>query len=367
MKKTILFLLISTILMPFHAQSNNYRLLVGTYTNTGKSKGIYVYHVDMLKGNIVQQSVAEGVDNPSYLAITPDRRYVYSVNENDKVSSVSAFEFDPFKSMLTLLNKVDAKGEGPCFLSVTDKNVFTANYTSGSLSVFGRNADGTLTEALQVIQHVGKSINAERQGEPHVHQVIVSHDQKFVLANDLGTDNVTVYKYDQTKTTELLVPFDTLSMRQGSGPRHSVFSRDGKKLYLIQEIDGSLSVLGMKHGKLKLLQETSVIKNPNVVIRAADIHLSPDGKYLYATNRGTANDISCFSVGKDGLLTFIQQVPTGGNGPRNFAITPDGQYVFVAHQESDTIVIFKRNSTTGKLTVTDKKIEVGSPVCLVFY
>ena len=259
MKKTVLILLLSTLLLPCWAQTGNYRLLVGTYTNTGKSKGIYMYQVNMAKGDIIQKSVTEGVDNPSYLAVTPDKKFVYSVNQNETGSAVSAFRFDADHSKLTLLNKVEAKGEGPCFISTSDKHVFTANYTSGSLSVFGRNEDGTLTNALQVIQHTGKSIDVERQGEPHVHQVLLSPDKKYLLVNDLGTDKVTVYKYNPNRATDILVPFDTLSTKPGSGPRHSTFSSDGSKLYLIQEIDGTLSVLGMKNGKLSLLQESSVV------------------------------------------------------------------------------------------------------------
>ena len=224
-----------------------------------------------------------------------------------------------------------------------------------------------LTDVLQVIQHVGKSINSDRQNEPHVHQVLVTPDHKYVVANDLGTDKVTVYQYHPDATTDVLIPVDTLSVKPGSGPRHSVFSRDGKKIFLLHEIDGTLSVLGLENGRLNLLQETSIIKNDKVVIRAADIHLSPDEKFLYATNRGTANDITCFAISKEGRLTFIQQTSTKGEGPRNFSITPDGQYVFIAHQTTDNIVIFKRDILTGMLTDTGKRIEVGAPVCLLFY
>jgi len=168
-------------------------------------------------------------------------------------------------------------------------------------------------------------------------------------------------------TSDVLVPFDTLTVKPGSGPRHSVFTKDGKKLYLLHEIDGSLSVIEMKNGKLSMIQEASIIKDLKVVIRAADIHLSPDEKFLYATNRGTANDISCFKVLEDGKLVFQQIISTGGSSPRNFAITPDGQYVFIANQDTDTITIFKRNVQTGFLTNTGKHIEVGAPVCLLFY
>ena len=342
-----------------------YHLLVGTYTNTGKSEGIYSYSVDMQKNVITQTSVVKGVLNPSYLALTPDKKFVYSVNQNDKNSTVSAFGFN--NRELTFLNKVDANGAGPCYISATEKHVFTANYTGGSLCVFGRKVDGSLTDTLQKIQHAGKSINTERQNEAHVHQVIVSPDGKYLIANDLGTDKVTVYSYYPFAKTDILIPFDTLTAKLGSGPRHAAFSKDGKRLYLVQEIDGTVSVIEMNKGRLKIIQETTVIRKNGVVARAADIHLSPDEKFLYVTNRGKANDISCFSVDKVGKLNFVEQISTNGDGPRNFSITPDGCYVFVAHQFTDNIVIFKRDLNTGWLTYTGLQINVGAPVCLVFY
>lgn len=367
MKKIIALILVSMLMYPISAQKNNYRLLIGTYTNTGKSQGIYSYEIDMQKGVFTQKSVTTGVTNPSYLAITPDKKFVYSVCENTKGSAANAFNFNEKTAGLTFINSSLTKSNGPCYISATKKHVFTANYGGGSISVFGRNQDGSLTDVLQLIQHVGKSINSERQNEPHVHQVIVSPDEKYILVNDLGTDKVTVYKYNPTSKTDILVAYDTLTAKLGSGPRHSTFNKAGDKLYLLHEIDGTVSVIEMKDGKLSLIQETTVVMNDKVVIRAADIHFSPDEKFLYATNRGTANDITCFSVSKDGKLTFKQQLPTGGDGPRNFAISPDGQYVFVGHQQTDNIVIFKRDIKTGLLTNTGKQIAVGSPVCLLFY
>jgi 6-phosphogluconolactonase len=321
----------------------------------------------MKNGVISQRFVTSGVSNPSFLVISPDKKNIYSVSESSDESTANAFSFDEKNGKLTLLNSSVTNSGGPCYISATANHVFTANYDGGSISVFGRKADGSLTSILQLIQHTGKSINTERQNEPHVHQVLVSPDNKYIVANDLGTDKVTVYQYNQTATSPVLIPYDTLSVKQGSGPRHSIFSKDGKRLYLLQEIDGTLSVLGMKDGKLRLIQETSVIKNDKAGIGAADIHLSPDEKYLYASNRGTANDISCFSIANDGQLTFKQQVLTGGNSPRNFAITPDGQYLFVANQQSDNIVIFKRDIHTGLLTDTGRRISAGAPVCLLFY
>ena len=367
MNKNILVLLVSLMLLPAFAQNSKYRLLIGTYTNTEKSKGIYSYELDMKNGLFIQKSVTSGVTNPSFLVITPDKKFVYSVSESDHGSSSNAFSFDDKTGFLRFLNSSLTKSDGPCFISATDKHVFTANYGGGSISVFGRKSNGALTDVLQVIQHTGKSINTERQNEPHVHQVLVTPDNKYVLANDLGTDNVTVYKYNPMAKVNVLIPFDTLKVKPGSGPRHSVIRKDGKMVYLLHEIDGTVSVIGMKNGKLNLIQETTIIQDPKVIIRAADIHLSPDEKFLYATNRGTANNISCFKVMDDGKLTFQQIISTEGASPRNFAITPDGQYVFVANQDSDNIRIFKRNIQSGILTYTGKQIEVGAPVCLLFY
>ena len=365
MKRFISVTAFAIITLISQLSCQTYHLLVGTYTNTGKSEGIYSYSVDMQNNKISQTSIAKGVLNPSFLALTRDKKFVYSVNQNDKSSTVSAFGFDNGK--LIFLNKVDANGAGPCFISVTDKHVFTANYGGGSLCVFGRNVDGSLSDALQKIQHSGKSINTERQNEPHVHQVIVSPDKKYLIANDLGTDKVTVYKYNPTAKTDVLTFFDTLTVKSGSGPRHATFSNDGKALYLVQELDGTVSVIDMKNGRLKLIQETTVITKPNIKAWAADIHLSPDEKFLYVTNRKPANDITCFSVETDHKLTYVQHVSTKGDGPRNFAITPDGQYVFVAHQFTDNITIFKRDTKSGMLTDTGKQIALGAPVCLLFH
>jgi 6-phosphogluconolactonase len=367
MKRVLFIFLVSISVFSVPAQKNNYKLLIGTYTTPDKSKGIYSYNIDMNNGVFTEKSVTSGIQNPSFLAVTPDRKFVYSVSESTDGSSANAFSFNDKTGYLKLLNSSLTKSNGPCNISVTANNVFTANYDGGSISVFGKKADGSLTDVLQVIQHTGKSINTERQNEPHVHQVLVTPDTKYVLANDLGTDKVTVYQYNKNATTNVLIPFDTLNVKPGSGPRHSTFSKDGTKVYLVQEIDGTVSVLGLKNGRLYLIQETTVDYKKGIINRTADIHLSPDGNFLYVTNRGTANDITCFSVATNGKLTFRQQVSTGGDGPRNFAITPDGNYVFVANQNTDNIVIFKRDRITGHLANTGKQIKVGAPVCLLFY
>lgn len=366
MKRIILFLTAITIMQSFNAQNGSCRLLIGTYTNTGKSQGIYSYKVNVKKDIYVQNSVTSGVSNPSYLAITPDKKFVYAVNESGDNSAVSAFQLNQANGELMLINRSLTQGADPCHISVSAKHVFTANYSGGSISVFGRNADGSLTDILQKIQHVGKSINTVRQNEPHVHQVILSPDEKYLLATDLGTDKVTVYKYNQDSKSDILVAFDTLDVKPGSGPRHAVFGKDGKKLYILQELDGTVSVCDFMDGRLTLVQESTVVTDKSTTNGGADIQLSPDGRFLYATNRGTANTISCFKVHADGTLHLVKQLSTMGKGPRNFAITPNGKYLFVANQNTDNIVIFERNSKSGMLYGGTKQLKVGAPVCLKF-
>lgn len=364
---SLLFLFFFAIFHTYSAQQGMYRLLIGTYTNSGKSQGIYLYNVDMKTSTFIRESVTAGFVNPSFLALTPDKKFVYTVSEDGPNSLANAFSFDVRNSNLNFLNSISTNGSDPCYISVTKKHVFTANYSSGSISVFGRDANGSLTELVQLLKHTGKGPDEVRQNEPHVHQTVLSHDGRYLIASDLGTDRVTVYNYHPKGYSSVLTPWDTLLVKPGSGPRHMVFSKNGKMLYLLHELDGTISVIAMKKGKLKLTQETTLVRNGALKASAADIHLSPDGKYLYASNRAPANDITCFSVANNGELTFVQQIPTSGSGPRNFSITPDGNYLFIGNQNTDNIVVFKRNSQTGLLSETGLSIEVPAPVCLIFY
>ncbi|MDO9633871.1 MAG: lactonase family protein [Paludibacter sp.] len=367
MKRKLFLLLLTGFIYHISAQTNNYRLLIGTYTNSGKSEGVYSYEVNVEAGVFTQKAVARELVNPSYLALSSDKKFVYAVSESGTASKAGAFAFDAKNGDFRFLNSSDTHGQGPCYITASDKHVFTANYGGGSISVFGRKPDGSLSELLQLIKHTGSSINPKRQIKPYVHQVIFTPDMHYLLANDLGTDLVTVYRYDKNGKDEILTPHDSIRVKAGSGPRHLTISKNGKYVYLLQELDGTVSVMTLNKGRLKVIQETSVVLKQGVETGAADIHLSPDGKFLYATNRGTINDITCFAVGKDGKLTLKQQIPTGGIAPRNFSLTPDGKYLFIGNQRSDQIVIMKRDKKSGALSVTGKSIQVGAPVCLIFY
>ncbi|MDO9153493.1 MAG: lactonase family protein [Paludibacter sp.] len=366
MKKAAVFFLIISCLFA-NAQNKTYRFLVGTFTVNTPSEGIYAVELNPAKNIYAVKCIAKGVKNPSFLTISPDSNFVYAVNESGELSTISAWKFNKLSGELTLINKVSAGGPGPCYIAANDKHVVTANYSGGSLVVFGRNNDGTLTEAKQIIRHYGGSINPKRQTSAHVHQTVFSPDNEFVLTNDLGTDYVNVYKYNQHATDEILISFDSLLVKPGSGPRHLTFNNTGKIIYVLQELDGTVSVINFENGKLNLMQETTVIRNNDLENGAADIHLSPDEKFIYATNRGSVNNITCFKVLKNGKLKFAHQVSTMGVGPRNFTITKDGKFLLVGNQRSNEIVVFKRNIATGKLKDANIRINIGAPVCLVEY
>ncbi|MGK4568771.1 lactonase family protein [Flavobacterium sp. 3HN19-14] len=280
------------------AVSQNSKLLIGTYTNNCDSKGIYIYDFNLKEGTAELKSNTEGVDNPSFLTLSEKKNMIYSVNESGLKSRVSSFYYDNDSGNIKLLNSVDAKGADPCYIINDSKNVLVANYSGGNISVFKKNSDESLSDAVQVVQHKGKSKNLKRQESAHVHMVQFSPDKKFVIANDLVTDKIYIYNYNPDGGEKTLSVKDSLEVRKGSCPRHMTFSKDGKFAYLLQELDGSLTVFSYNSGNFKMLQEKQIItRNFTGQVGAADIHITPDGKFLYATNRGTANDISCFKIG----------------------------------------------------------------------
>ena len=368
MKKVLYLLPLLFWIMDAKAQTTDYNLLIGTYTNTGKSEGIYVYDFNTETGAFRAKSIGKNVINPSYLAVSKDNKFVYSVNEDGEKSSISAFSFDPVLGTLDFLNKLDSKGADPCYIITDENNVLAANYSGGSIVVMGRDANGALTGPKQVIQHHGHSIDPKgRQASPHVHMVKFTPDKKYIVCNDLGTDKIYLYKYDGKSSNNVLTLSDSVAVQPGSGPRHITFSKDGKYAYLLQEINGQVTVFSYHDGHLKMLQETSMVPDDfDGESGAADIHLTPNGKFLYTTNRGTANSITRFAVQSNGKLVKKSTIPTAGKGPRNFAIDPSGNFLLVAHQYTNNVVIFKINKETGALTDTHNRIELGAPVCLVF-
>lgn len=367
MKKVYLLPLLIITVTSMQAQKNILNLIVGTYTSSCSSRGIYVYEFNTKKAQIRLKKSSDSISSPSYVSLSEDGKFLYAVNENGNESTVSSFSFDPANGKPSSINKVDSKGADPCYLINDDNNVIVANYSGGNIAVFGKNADGSLTEAKQVVQHYGKGVNPDRQEKAHVHMVCFSPDKKYVLSNDLGTDKVYVYNYNATAATDVLTLKDSISVTPGSGPRHLKFSKNGKYVYLLQELDGSITSFSYKDGKLVKVFETTILaKDFKGTFSSAAIEISPNGKFLYASNRGEANNISVFKILSKGKLQLNGQTGTLGKGPRSFVIDPTGKFLLVGHQYTNNIVIFKINKSKGTLTDSGKSFDLCSPVCLIF-
>ena len=353
------------------SKSNQYDLIIGTYTNKDKTSGIHVYTFNSKTGEFSFKSKAQDIPNPSFLVVTADKKNLYSVSEaGGGNGSVYAYSFDAPSGKLTLLNSVSSGGDGPCYVSVNEnkKYVFVGNYGGGSLTAVRVNDDGSLSSDSQTIQNEGSSVYKPNQNKPHVHAAVISPDGHFLLVPDLGTDKINIYNIEEGKAqplTPAAQPF--ASVKAGGGPRHLTFSPDGKYAYLVQELDAMVTAFTYDNGKLEAIQSLTMLSDGfKGKVGAADIHTSPDGKFLYASNRGEANEIVIYAIDKDGKLKYSGRQSSLGSAPRNFAIDPSGNFLLVANQNSDDIFFFKRDQKTGLLSSTGKKITVSMPVCLKF-
>jgi 6-phosphogluconolactonase len=362
------FLLMLFISAACVAQS--YYMFVGTYTNKG-SKGIYVYRFNASTGKAELLSNTDSVVNPSYLAIASNKKYIYAVTETatNNSGSISAFSFDRTNGKLTFINKQSSGGANPCYVTVnkTNKWVMVGNYSGGNLSAFPVNADGSLQPLSQSIQHTGSGINKQRQDKAHVHSTVFSPAQDYLFTPDLGEDKVYTYHFNaasQKPLTPANPPFT--ATEPGSGPRHFTFHPNNKFAYLIEELSGIVVAYKYSNGRLSSIQRSITHpKDYKGVIGSADIHTSPDGKFLYASNRGQENTITIFSIDLvTGKLELKGYQPTLGQTPRNFNIDPSGNYLLVANQATDNIVVFKRDKQTGLLQETGEQIKVPTPVCI---
>ncbi|HEY6371896.1 MAG TPA: lactonase family protein [Candidatus Sulfotelmatobacter sp.] len=377
------FLLLSLLLLTFAAsaapfdRTAKYLFYVGTYTEEGsKSKGIYAFRYDASTSEITPLGLAAETTNPSWVTLHPSGRFLYAVNEvgnykGPNSGGVSAFSVDHATGKLTFLNEVASRGADPCYATVdqTGKYVLVANYTGGSVAVFPILADGKLGEASSFVQHTGKGTNPERQEGPHAHSIDLSPDNRFAMVDDLGLDELLVYKFDSAKGS--LTPSDPpfAKLDAGAGPRHFVLHPNGKFAYVVAEISHTVTVFSndASTGKLQPIQTiTTLPKDFTGRNDDAEIRMHPTGKFLYASNRGD-DSIAIYAIDQTkGTLTPVAITHTGGKEPRNFEIDPTGRLLFAANQKSDNIVVFRIDQKTGQLTPTGKVLEVGSPVCVKF-
>jgi 6-phosphogluconolactonase len=352
------------------------RVYFGTYTGP-KSKGIYVSQFDPATGKLTAPELAAETKSPSFLAVHPNRRFLYAVGEassvgGNKEGGVSAFSLDAKTGKLALLNQQPSGGGGPCHLSLdrAGKFVFVANYGTGSIAALPVQMEGKLGPAASVIQHAGSSANHQRQAGPHAHFITPDPASQYVLACDLGLDKVLVYWF-APRSSQPLTANETpsVSIKPGSGPRHLAFHPEGRFVYLINEMSSSLTALtyDADHGKLQEFQTISTLPDKfEGHSSCAEVQVHPSGKFVYGSNRGH-DSIAVFAVdAKTGRLSYVAHQSTQGKTPRHFAIDPTGKWLLAENMDSGTVVVFGIDPKTGKLTPTGQSVEVGSPVCAVF-
>ena len=359
----------------FSQKSSGQKLVYfGTYTRK-TSKGIYVAKLDSATGKVSEPELAAEVANPSFVTIHPNQKYLYAVSEMGGVApgggTVTAFSIERPSGKLTKLNHAATKGTSPCHLNVdkTGRTLVVANYGSGSVAAFPVKADGSLGEAASFIQHKGSSVDKRRQMGPHAHSVNYSANNKYVIAADLGLDEVLVYKVDPA--TASLTPNDPpfTKVKAGGGPRHFAFHPKGKYAYVINEMGQAVTAFAWdaNKGTLKEIQHISTLPDGVTVANntTAEVVAHPSGKFLYGSNRGH-NSIVVYSIGQDGKLTRVDNTPTQGEIPRGFTIDPSGKWMIVGNQNSDNVVIFSIDQGTGRLTPTGQQLKVEAAVCVRF-
>ena len=356
----------------------DYLAFVGTYTLGNvvneklKSKGIYILGYNSTDGTLEILNTALEKDNPSFLAISPNGNYLYSVGEIDdkRGGALSAYKIDKENCTLSIINSISTGSNGPCHL-MTDLNgyiLLAANYAGGASTLAKIKSDGSLDEEVQVIQHEGSSVNPERQMEPHAHSINVSPSGNYALVPDLGTDKVIIYKIDHTsKKLKINEPGFT-KVSPGMGPRHLEFHPNGNVVYVINELGATITIFDFddENGALSEVETVSTLPADSNQKSCADIHISKDGKYLYGSNRGH-NSIAIYKVSSDGRkIENIDFQSTLGETPRNFALDPKGNFLLAANQDSSDIFTFKINKDNGKLDPTGSKINIPYPVCIKF-
>lgn len=346
-----------------HKTMDSYTFLVGAYTDSAEEGiGLLSFHPD--NQSLAHRVIQHSVNNPSF--IIQEDRWVFAVEETagEFGGKVKSFAWNEAKTALTPIDEVWSAGDHPCHLSFQDGLLVVSNYSGGNFSVFRVDKQGALS-LIQTVQHQGKSIHEARQQGPHVHSATFSPDGKFLLVADLGTDKI--HSYSVNPDAELPIqPFREFTCLPGDGPRHLTFSSDGNEVYVVQELSAVLEVFDYVADTLASKQRLSLTPTDfEGAVGAAEIRIAPEGKHVYVSNRGDANTITCFQKTDAGQFEQLQQVSSGGIMPRNFNLTPDGNFLLVVHQGSGDVVVFERNPESGKLQQLPEKLPLSKPVYLL--
>ncbi len=354
---------------------SDFFVYIGTYTNTN-SEGIYVYRLNMSNGSLSRVSSISGIANPSFLDISPDGQFLYAIGEVDELDgkpggAAASYSVDQKRGFLTHLNTETTVGPGPCHLDIdrSGSYLLVANYGGGSVTLFPIREDGSLGVATDFIQHKGSGFNPNRQNEPHAHSIRVSPNNMHAFVPDLGLDKIMIYSIDLENGKLLHADHSFIEVDPGEGPRHFDFHPNGRFAYVINEIGNTIVAYNYDadHGKLEPIQKVSTLPPGfDSTSHTADIHVHPNGRFLYGSNRGHDSIVICEVNEKSGTLEVLAHEPTGGENPRNFGIDPTGTYLLVANQDTNDIFTFNIDENTGGLTSCGEVAQVPSPVCLKF-
>ncbi|NOY95498.1 MAG: lactonase family protein [Chlorobi bacterium] len=345
-------------------------LYIGTFTDESEG-GLYICTFDTVTGAIENIGLAQSMNNPNFLTISNDKRFLYACvrpQDDSAGSAVEAYKVNRATGSLAFINKKLTTGDDPCYIDITPdgKIIAVANYGGGNLTIFHTNEDGSLTDVVQSLEHKGSGPVKGRQQKAHAHSVRFSPFGNQVFAADLGIDKLMCYRLDQAegKLLEGSQPF--VKLAPGAGPRHFDFLPGGRTIYVVNELNSTVSVLEEKGDSYKVVQAIKTIPDDySGENYCADIHVSPNGDFLYCSNRGH-NSITTFSIAKDGLLSFVGTTPAHGDWPRNFTLWPSGEFMLVANQKSGNITVYRIDKETGMPVFINVNVNVPSPVCLVF-
>ena len=362
------FFFILSLAFCFNLSAQNCFVFVGGYNWNVYKDGLYVFEMDTTSGALTKVSALKGIINPTYFTLSANGAFLYScINTKlPRKGTVASFSFDAKSKELTLVDSISSEGENPVYVSIdkTGQWLANANYGTGSVSIYNLSPDGKIELARQIISFTDSSINKARQERSHVHSAVFSPDNNFLFAPDLGADKIWRFGVYTDKVWPLK-PLKHLKTVAGSGPRHLVFSPNGKYAYCTEELTGTVSAYKYSKGKLKCIQQLNAHADTvTTQFSGSDIHVSPDGKFLYASNRGEENNLAIFSIAKNGKLKLVGYQPTLGKTPRIFAMSANGKFVIVANQLTGNIVVFKRDATTGLLTYTGHSVDVANPSCV---
>ena len=371
-RKTILFLCLTVFLFGCKAVQNKNKtlLFVGSFTDKKLGEGIHVYEFDTETGKAKLTYTLDSIINTSFQRLSPNGEYLFSVVESQMQHNgkIAAFKVDVTNKKIDLLNIQDCGGLNPAHLAIDNSGSFlvNSNYSDGTLSLFKIYEDGRLSNVKQILQFKDSSVIKSRQSASHMHSANFSPDGKYVFGHDLGADKIRRFLFANKQGEVSLENPDEITITPGSGPRHFTFHPNGKFGYLVSELSGKINAYNYRNDNLDFIEDYATYQQKQDIYRTADIHISPDGKFLYASNRGLKEDtIVIFSIDKNnGKLTLVKHVNTGGEHPRNFGIDPSGNFLLVANMNTNNVVVFKRDLKTGLLQKLPKEIKVKRPASI---